>query len=76
MSKPASSHVSDDDLLDLEELELRGGMRIATGFPCIPWKATRQPAVGIKLDEGRFASSKARGLDEAEQSVERQPECN
>ena len=61
MSKPASSHISDEDLIDLEELELRGEMRIPTGFPvmqlrgdgCIPWEATRQPPVVIKLDEGR-----------------------
>ncbi|KAG7006481.1 hypothetical protein G7Y79_00014g036560 [Physcia stellaris] len=61
MSKPASSHISDEDLIDLEELELRGQMRIPTGFPvmqlrgdgCIPWEATRQPPIVIKLDEGR-----------------------
>ena len=61
MSKPASSHSSDEDLLDLEELELQNGMRVATGFPlmqprgdgCIPWEATRQPPVVIKLDDVR-----------------------
>ena len=59
-NKPASSHISDEDLLDLEELELQGGMRIATGFPVmqmrdgyIPWEATRQPPVVIRLEEGR-----------------------
>ena len=70
MSKPASSHVSDDDLLDLEELELRGGMRIATGYPavqlqgdgCIPWEATRQPPVVIKVDEGRRERGKTNSL--------------
>ena len=67
LNKPASSHISDDDLLDLEELELRGGMRIATGVPsmqaygdgCIPWEATRQPPIVIKLDEGRREKAKA-----------------
>lgn len=53
--------------MDLEELELREGMRIATGFPtmpmrgdgCIPWEATRQPPVVIKLDEGRRERGKS-----------------
>ena len=67
MNKPASSHISDEDLLDLEELELQGGMRVVSGHPvlrmpgdgCIPWEATRQPPVIIRLDEGRREKSKS-----------------
>ncbi|KAL8989081.1 MAG: hypothetical protein Q9169_008440, partial [Polycauliona sp. 2 TL-2023] len=42
-----SSRISDEDLLDLEELDLCGGMRVPTGMtlgtPEIPWEATQQP---------------------------------
>ncbi|KAI4281952.1 MAG: hypothetical protein L6R38_003295 [Xanthoria sp. 2 TBL-2021] len=43
----ASSRISDEDLLDLEELDLCDGMRVPTGMtlatPDIPWEATQQP---------------------------------
>ena len=40
----ANSHISDDDLLDLAELELIDGMRIAPGMRTeISWEQTRQP---------------------------------
>ena len=42
-----SSYISDEDLLDLEELELCGDVRIATGAAEISWSATRQPPVVV-----------------------------
>lgn len=40
----ANSYISDDDLLDLEELELIGGMRVAPAVRAeISWEQTRQP---------------------------------
>ncbi|KAL8856379.1 MAG: hypothetical protein Q9178_007016 [Gyalolechia marmorata] len=42
-----SSRISDEDLLDLEELDLYCGMRVPTGMSLvpadIPWEATKQP---------------------------------
>ncbi|KAL8820285.1 MAG: hypothetical protein Q9191_007548 [Dirinaria sp. TL-2023a] len=51
--KSTSSHISDDDLLDLEELELRGDMRVVTGLPEmeISWSMTRQPPVIVREPE-------------------------
>jgi len=42
-----SSYISDEDLLDLEELELCGDVRVVTGYPEISWSVTRQPPVVV-----------------------------
>ena len=46
-----SSRISDEDLLDLEELDLCGNMRVPIGMtsaiPEIPWEATQQPPVVV-----------------------------
>lgn len=44
--RQASSHISDGDLLDLEQLSLSHETRIlAENTACIPWEATKQPPV-------------------------------
>ncbi len=43
-----SSYISDEDLLDLEELELCGDVRVVTGYPEISWSVTMQPPLVIK----------------------------
>lgn len=43
-----SSYISDEDLLDLEELELCGDVRVVTGYPEISWSVTRQPPLVVK----------------------------
>ncbi|KAL9072916.1 MAG: hypothetical protein Q9161_003287 [Pseudevernia consocians] len=47
---PANSYISDDDLLDLEELELVGGMRIPSDMRTefISWEQTRQPPLVLQ----------------------------
>ncbi|CAF9926045.1 hypothetical protein IMSHALPRED_006854 [Imshaugia aleurites] len=46
----ANSYISDDDLLDLAELELVGGMRIPTDMRAefISWEQTRQPPLVLQ----------------------------
>ncbi|KAF6236220.1 hypothetical protein HO173_005850 [Letharia columbiana] len=46
----ANSYISDDDLLDLAELELIGGMRIPSDMRTefIPWEQTRQPPLVLQ----------------------------
>ena len=51
-----SSYISDEDLLDLEELELCGDVRIATGAAEISWSATRQPPMVVKSQEVHVGS--------------------
>ncbi|KAL8898108.1 MAG: hypothetical protein Q9207_006869 [Kuettlingeria erythrocarpa] len=47
-----SLRISDEDLLDLEELDLCGDMRVPKGTslpaPAISWEATRQPPVVVR----------------------------
>lgn len=43
-----SSYISDEDLLDLEELELCGDVRVITGYPEISWSMTRQPPLVVE----------------------------
>lgn len=51
-----SSFISDEDLLDLEELELCGDVRVVTGVAEISWSATRQQPPVVKVRERQTAS--------------------
>lgn len=47
--RQASSHISDEDLLDLEQLSLAQDTRmLAENTSCIPWEATKQPPVVLQ----------------------------